>query len=111
MSNQVETSVVEAVRSMTHKELVLAVLALQEQVLALQQARTTQTSTKTEGKEMTDDDARSVLNGAHAASKHKIAAEALGLTYGQVYSCRGEYTFKHIHKELKEAGWKNSWTK
>lgn len=110
-TNQVETSVVEAVRSMTHKELVIAVLALQEQVLALQQARTTQTSAKVDSKEMTDDDARSILTGVHATSKHKVAAEALGLTYGQVYSCRGEYTFKHIHKELKDGGFKNTWVK
>ena len=63
-------------------------------------------------REMTDDDARNVLNGSLAAAKHKDAAEALGLSYGQVYSCRLLYTFKHIHKELaKLEGYKNRWAK
>ena len=63
-------------------------------------------------REMNDDDARRVLNGDLAETNHKQAAETLGLSYGQVYSCRGEYTFKHIHKELKgNSGWKNRWVK
>ena len=63
-------------------------------------------------REMTDEDARSVLNGIHKATSHRKAAEALGLSYGQVYSCRLQYTFKHIHKELsKVEGYKNGWVK
>ena len=62
-------------------------------------------------REMTDDDARRVLNGDLAETNHKAAAETLGLSYGQVYSCRGEYTFKHIHKDLRATGWKNRWVK
>lgn len=108
--SQVETSQVEAVRSMTNKEMVVAILDLQKQVASLLEAQSAKPVAPT-GKEMTDDDARAILNGAHAQSKHKDAASALGLTYGQVYSCRLEYTFKHIHKELKEAGFKNSWVK
>jgi hypothetical protein len=55
-------------------------------------------------REMTDDDARKILVGGEFASKsHKDAAEALGLSYAQVYSCRKEFTFKHIHKELRDA--------
>lgn len=54
-------------------------------------------------REMTDEDARRILpTGDLAEKSHKEAAEALGLSYAQVYSCRGEYTFKHIHKEVKE---------
>lgn len=54
-------------------------------------------------REMTDADARMVLpTGEHAALSHKDAAEKLGLSYAQVYSCRGQYTFKHIHKEVAE---------
>lgn len=52
-------------------------------------------------REMTDADARRILpTGDLASSSHKDAAEALGLSYAQVYSCRKEFTFKHIHKEL-----------
>lgn len=60
---------------------------------------------------MTDDDATEVMNGKWAALEHKEAAEAAGLTYAQVYSCRLEYTFKHVHKALKDAGFKNKWAK
>lgn len=63
-------------------------------------------------REMTDDDARKILTGELKDMKHKEAASKLGLSYGQIYSCRLEYTFKHIHKELKEdAGYKNAWVK
>lgn len=62
-------------------------------------------------REMTDDDARRVLNGDLKEVAHKAAAETLGLSYGQVYSCRGEYTFKHILKALKAEGFKNPWVK
>jgi hypothetical protein len=58
---------------------------------------------------MTDADALAVLNGAVATLEHKDAGEQIGLTYAQVYSCRLEYTFKHVHKQLRDAGWKNPW--
>lgn len=51
-------------------------------------------------REMTDEDARRVMTGDLASASHKAAAEALGLSYGQVYSARGGYTFKHIAKEV-----------
>ena len=54
-------------------------------------------------REMTDEDARSILPlGEHAKLSHKDAAAKLGLSYAQVYSCRKEFTFKHIHKEVAE---------
>jgi hypothetical protein len=62
-------------------------------------------------REMTDDDARNILTGDLAKAKHKDAAAKLGLSYGQVYSCRLEFTFKHIHKEMKAKGIKNEWMK
>lgn len=62
-------------------------------------------------REMTDADARRILTGDLASTKHKDAAGQLGLSYGQVYSCRLEFTFKHIHKEMKEAGTVNPWAK
>jgi hypothetical protein len=59
-------------------------------------------------REMTDDDARQVLSEL-AGLKHNEAAEKLHLSYGQVYSCRLGYTFKHIRKELTDAKIKNQW--
>lgn len=60
---------------------------------------------------MTDEDAVRVLTGDVAGLGHKEAGEAIGLTYAQVYSCRLEYTFKHVHKKLRESGWKNTFVK
>lgn len=71
----------------------------------------TPTKTQASIREMTDDDARRILTGNLAQASHKLAAEELGLSYGQVYSCRLEYTFKHIHKDMREAGLKNAWAK
>ena len=84
------------------------VAALEARVLALEEAAK---STAKSEKEMTDDHARSVLTGEHKDLKHNEAAKKLGLSYGQVYSCRGEYTFRHIHKEMAEKNIKNPWKK
>lgn len=62
-------------------------------------------------REMTDADARNVLSGDLKDVKHKDAAAKLGLSYGQVYSCRLEFTFKHIHKEMKAKNVANPWVK
>jgi hypothetical protein len=99
---------------MTNKEIVVTILELQTQVAALtakldelSKVRSVQKSDR----EMTDDDARRILTGDLATAKHKEAAEKLGLSYGQIYSCRLEFTFKHIHKEMRDAGVKNAWKK
>lgn len=60
---------------------------------------------------MTDTDARRVLDGDLGAIGHKEAAEQIGLTYAQVYSCRMLHTFKHVHKVLDGEKWKNPWVK
>lgn len=60
---------------------------------------------------MVDADAYRVLNGDLKDVNHKDAAERIGLTYAQVYSCRLEYTMKHVHKALRDAGWKSHWSK
>ena len=78
--------------------------ALIEDLVAKVEGRNKSAPTK---RNMTDDDARRVLNGALKDKPHKEAAEEIGLTYAQVYSCRLEYTFKHVLKELRDAGWKN----
>lgn len=52
---------------------------------------------------MTDDDARRILAfGDLEGASHKDAAEKLTLSYGQIYSCRKGFTFKHIHKEIEK---------
>lgn len=109
-----QESTVEAVRGMTNKEIVLAILELQRQVAELQRQVAELTKVRSVAKsdrEMTDDDARRVLTGDLASAKHKDAAEQLGLSYGQIYSCRLGYTFKHIHKEMHEKGQSNPWKK
>jgi hypothetical protein len=60
---------------------------------------------------MVDADALRVLTGDLKDQDHKDAAEIIGLTYAQVYSCRLEFTFKHVHKALKNDKWKNPWAK
>lgn len=52
---------------------------------------------------MTDDDARKVIKGDLKDMNHNEAAKTLGLSYGQVYSARKGFTFKSIHKELRDA--------
>lgn len=55
-------------------------------------------------REMTIDDARRLILGDLSDLSHKAAAEELGLSYGQVYSARGGYTFKSVQDEkLKKA--------
>lgn len=77
-----------------------------KRVEALEQA--SKATNKSE-REMTDEDAYKILTGELASLKHNDAAKKLNLSYGQVYSCRLEYTFRHIHKKLAEQGFKNPW--
>lgn len=89
-------------------ELTSLVLELQARIVALETPKSTNVSQR----EMTDDDARRIMNGDLKDTKHKEAGEKLGLSYGQIYSCRLGYTFKAIHKELSQVqGYKNSWIK
>lgn len=62
---------------------------------------------------MTDADAIRVMTGDLKDLSHKEAAETANLTYAQVYSCRLEYTFKHVHKQLRDENkdFKNPWAK
>lgn len=102
METQVE------VKKMNLVELTALVLELQARIVTLETPKTTNSSAR----EMTDDDARRIMNGDLANLKHKEAAEKLNLSYGQIYSCRLGFTFKHIHKELSAiAGYKNAWVK
>ena len=57
----------------------------------------------TSKREMTEEDARSVMMGDLKDVPHGKAAEKLGLSYGQVYSARGGFTFKKVYAEWKKA--------
>lgn len=57
----------------------------------------------TSKREMTEDDARRVMLGDLKDTAHGKAAETLGLSYGQVYSARGGFTFKKVYAEWKKA--------
>lgn len=63
-------------------------------------------------REMTDEDAMRIMNGDLRDAAHNEAASKLGLSYGQVYSARLGYTFKHVHKELSgDPKYRNKWIK
>ena len=57
----------------------------------------------TSKKEMTEADAHEVISGSLKDVPHGKAAEKLGLSYGQVYSARGGFTFKKVFAEWKKA--------
>lgn len=98
------------VTKLTIAELTALVLELQSKIIALETKL--EPKNNTSQREMTDDDARRIMNGDLKDLKHKEAGEKLGLSYGQIYSCRLGFTFKHIHKELNQIqGYKNAWMK
>ena len=90
------------------EELVATIAALQARIEKLEESAKPKNVAQ---REMSDDDARRILTGDLATTKHKDAAEQLGLSYGQIYSCRLEHTFKHIHKEMRDANVPNTWKK
>ena len=98
----------EQVTKMSNAEMIAAIVLLQKQVDEL---NAKVNAPKPESKEMTDEHAERVTYGDLAEKKHKDAAEVLGLTYGQIYSCRLGFTFKDVHKKAKDAGKKNAWIK
>jgi hypothetical protein len=51
---------------------------------------------------MTDEDAARVKFGDLAGKSHKEAAAELGLSYGQIYSARGGYTFTYVVSPKEE---------
>jgi len=54
-------------------------------------------------RQMTEEDARNVIWGDLKDLSHKAAAKELGLSYGQIYSARGEFTFKKLWSEFWDA--------
>lgn len=53
-------------------------------------------------REMTKEDAERIMLGDLKDKKHNECATLLGLSYGQVYSARGGYTFKEVYKKASE---------
>jgi len=97
------------VTKLSPAEIVAKFEALEARIAELE-SKATKVSNASQ-REMTDDDAKRILTGDLKDVKHKEAAEKLGLSYGQIYSCRLEFTFKHIHKAMKDEGIKNPWSK
>lgn len=84
------------------------ITALEARIEALEAAgRKVLHSTRT----MSEEDAFRIMTGDLKDVPHKKAAETLGLSYGQVYSCRLEFTFKSVHHELSKQKFKNPWAK
>ena len=84
---------------MNTKELSDVVVALQAKVAELETA-ISEIKPRDRGprssRTMTEDDAKRVRFGDLKALSHKAAAEALNLSYGQIYSAREGFTFKNI---------------
>ena len=108
MSNQVETQV-EAQVPTSLKEAIAMIVAMRKELDEVKSNLVKPNNVA--AREMKDEDAIRILTGDLKDAKHNAAADTLGLSYGQVYSCRGEYTFKHVHKQLREQGFKNPWIK
>lgn len=93
---------------MDQEERIKALEEAVRRLTALVEGRNKSAPTK---RNMTDADALEVLTGLLADLDHKEAAEKIGLTYSQVYSCRMGFTFKHVHSSLRKSGTKLRWSK
>lgn len=94
----------------------LTLKSLEERIIALEKIIEEMKKSPSQGtrdrgpsstREMTEDDARKVMIGDFAKKSHKECASELGLSYGQIYSARGGYTFKGVYAEMKELEKKN----
>jgi hypothetical protein len=98
---------------MTIKIAVEMITELQNRIESLESAQNRpqpQVVTRDRGpkstRKMTEDDARRMVFGDLESVSHKDVAIELGLSYAQVFSCRGGYTFKNLQNEklvLKKA--------
>lgn len=86
---------------LSNKELAEKLNEVIEALNALSEKKTRDRGPDSE-RTMTDEDARRIMIGDLAEVSHKEAASTLGLSYGQIYSARKGYTFKNIHKEIRD---------
>lgn len=77
-----------------------AVIAVLKQMQSGTQAAPARDRGPKSDRDMTEADARAIMLGEYKDASHKVAAEKLGLSYGQVYSARKGFTFKGIYKEM-----------
>ena len=92
--------------------MIASIADVDQRMVALEETLGARNKSAPTKRSMTNADALKVLTDpAIALLDHKEAAAAVGLTYAQVYSCRKEFTFKHVHKELRDAKWKNPWAR
>jgi hypothetical protein len=88
-------------------KLTVAILAAQIEILTARidvlESRPTRDRGPASERQMTDADAEIILLGDHKDLSHKAAAEALGLSYGQIYSARNGFTFKTVYKAFRDS--------
>ena len=74
---------------------------LEEKLNEIIEALNTQSQKEPKGpkseRAMSEADAIAIIQGELKDKSHKEAAQILGLSYGQVYSARKGFTFKHIN--------------
>jgi hypothetical protein len=91
---------------MNQAEMSKAIEILQTEVAQLKAQIVTLSAPRDRGPkssgEMTEEHAFRVKFGDMKTVAHKAAAEALGLSYGQIFSCRGGYTFKQVKEDWKK---------
>ena len=80
-------------------ELIVAHNELATKFNELNEKFETRNGPKSERK-MTEDDAKRIMLGDMKDKSHNECAEALNLSYGQIYSARKGFTFKPIYQEM-----------
>ena len=80
-------------------ELMDRVAELESRLMVLEENTSNKARSVKSENSMTEEHAFRVKFGDLKGLKHGKAAEALGLSYGQVFSCRGGYTFKQVNKD------------
>jgi hypothetical protein len=88
---------------MNMQQLIAAVEALTARVTALEAANVPRDRGPKSTTTMTELHAFRVKFGDLKDTKPKEAATLLGLSYGQIFSARGGYTFKQVTKDWKPA--------
>lgn len=78
------------------------ILKLNEVIDIINNKRPTRNRGPESTREMTKDDAERIMLGDLKDKSHKECAATLGLSYGQVYSARGGYTFKEVYKQASK---------
>ena len=107
-----EAKVVEGILALTEAATLEEVVAkVNELILKVNDIKVRDRGPQSE-KAMTEELAHTILmDDKVARMSHKRAAETLGLSYGQVSSVRGGYTFKKQYKLWRDLGSKATWSR